>query len=95
MGDLTHRNTGDQTTTRQIWLAFDLLTEQKPMSRKVRAVVHTPHGCSERTAWFPEGSPDAIAAMEELVRKQTTLYAASWEYWHDTDDPLDSGEKQE
>lgn len=60
------------------------------MSRKVRAVVHTPHGCSERTGWFPEGSADAIAAMEEPVKKQSTIFMSSREYWDDIDDPLDS-----
>lgn len=77
-------------------LVSEVLQGQKPMSRKVRAVVHTPHGCSERTTWFPEGSPEATAAMEELVKRQTTIYAASWEYWDDREDnPLDSGEKEE
>jgi len=65
------------------------------MARKVRAVVHTPHGCSERTGWFPEGSADAIAAMEEPVKKQSTIFMSSREYWDDIDDPLDSDERQE
>ena len=68
---------------------------QQAMSRKMKAVVHTPQGCSERTAWFPEGSPEAIVAMEELIARQSTLYVASWEYWEDEDDPTNSGEKEE
>ena len=61
------------------------------MSRKARAVVHTPHGCSERTAWFPSGSPDATAAMEELVKRQDTIFTMEWEYWDDDehDPPID------
>ena len=74
---------------------WDVLKRQKRMSHKVRAVVHTPHGCSERTEWFPEGSPEAISAMEELLKKQSTIFRASWEYWDEVDDPLDSGEKEE
>jgi hypothetical protein len=67
---------------------------QNFMSRRVRAGVHTPHGCSERTGWFPEGSADAIAAMEELVKKQSTIFMSAWEYRDDTD-PLDSSERDE
>ena len=75
---------------------FGVLNGQKPMSRKVRAVVHTPHGCSERTAWSPEGSPEAVAAMEELVKRQDTVYMVEWEYWDDNEhDPLDTSERQE
>jgi hypothetical protein len=33
--------------------------------------------------------------MEELVKKQSTIFRASWEYWDEVDDPLDSGEKEE
>jgi hypothetical protein len=33
--------------------------------------------------------------MQELVNRQTTIYAASWEYWDDEEsDPPDCGEKQ-
>ena len=54
--------------------------------------VRTPHGCSERSDWHPEGSVDAIAAMEALVKKQTGICSAGWEYWDEEDDPPDSSE---
>jgi hypothetical protein len=46
-------------------------------------------------AGFLQGSADAIAGMEELLKKQSTIFMSSWEYWDDIDDPLDSGERQE
>jgi len=58
---------------------------------KVRAVV-TSYGCSEWSKWHTEGSPDAIAAMEELVKKQSGIYSIGWEYWDEEDDPSDSSE---
>jgi len=58
--------------------------------QKVRAVVHTTYGCSERSEWYPEGSPDATAAMEALVKKQTGVFSVSWEYWDDESDGVDS-----
>lgn len=57
---------------------------------KVRAVIHAPHGCSERSEWHPEGSPGALAAMEALVKKQTGIYSVGWEYWDEENDPPDS-----
>jgi hypothetical protein len=43
-------------------------------------------GHSQCTAWFPEGSPEAILAMEELVKRQTLFYSVSWEYWDEADE---------
>ena len=48
-------------------------------SRKVRAVVSTRFGCHERTGWFPEGSPEAVDAMQSLVHQQTEMVCVDWE----------------
>jgi len=62
---------------------------------KVRAVVHTQHGCSERTEWYPERSPDATAAMEALVKKQTGIFFVAWEYWDGDGDAGTSSSRSE
>ena len=56
-------------------------------SRKVRAVVSTRFGCHERTGWFPEGSPEAVEAMQTLVGEQTEMVCIEWE---DQDDEVGS-----
>ena len=48
-------------------------------NRKVRAVVSTRFGCKERTDWFPEGSPEATEALQDLVQRQTEMFSVSWE----------------
>ena len=47
--------------------------------RKVRAVVTTKFGCRERTDWHPEGSPEAMEAMEALIQRQTDMFSIDWE----------------
>ena len=51
--------------------------------RKVRAVARMPYGSMERSAWYPEGSPEAVAAMEALAKKQTGIDAIGWEWWNE------------
>ena len=48
-------------------------------NRQVRAVVSTKFGCQERTDWFPEGSPEATKAMQNLVHQQTEIVCVDWE----------------
>jgi hypothetical protein len=48
-------------------------------TRKVRAVVTTQFGCKERTEWYPEGSREAIDAMQALVGRQTDMFSLGWE----------------
>ena len=50
---------------------------------KVRAVVTSRWGFQERTDWYPDGSPEATAALEAIVRQQTGDFAVTWEYWDD------------
>ena len=47
----------------------------------VRAVVTTKYGCQERTPWYPEGSPESVAAAESLVLKRTGDFILDWEEW--------------
>ncbi len=53
------------------------------MHRKVRGVITTRFGCQERTAWYPEGSREALEAVDALVREQTNEFTLSWEDWDD------------
>jgi len=49
-------------------------------TRKVRAVATTRFGCKERTDWHPEGSPEALEAMDALmIKRQTGLFSIQWE----------------
>jgi len=47
----------------------------------IRAVVTTKYGCQERTGWYPNGSPEAEAAMKALAHRQTTEFSVTWESW--------------
>ena len=55
-------------------------------NRRVRAVVTTKFGCRERTDWHPEGSPEAIEAMEALMQMQTDMFSIDWEEREDEAD---------
>ena len=53
---------------------------QNPMPTQVRTVVDHLDGSSEAGEWFPEDSPEALASMQALVRKQTEPgFAIRWE----------------
>jgi hypothetical protein len=50
------------------------------MPTQVRTVVDHLDGSSEAGEWFPEDSPEALASMQALVRKQTEPgFAIRWE----------------
>ena len=37
----------------------------------IRTVVDHLDGSTEATEWFPEGSPEALEAMQKVIHKQT------------------------
>jgi len=93
---VTQRRSDDIRNKIQSFGIHRALPGTGPMHRqRVRAVVTTQYGCSERSDWYPDESPQVIAAMEALVKKQTGVFSVSWEYWDDASDGVDStGEVQ-
>jgi hypothetical protein len=59
------------------------------LPRKVRAVVTTRHGCSERSDWHIEGTPEAHDAMHSLIERQTEMVCIGWEQHPDNQDEDD------